>query len=96
MGGVTRRIRSTVKSIQRGQTAYPADDTITNVTISAVDVDKAFVSMSMTMFRTSGGSTFSAGITAYLTSSTNLAIELIGTDNAMTDKEIAWEVIEYE
>ena len=93
MAGVTRRARGVIKSIQRGQTATPTDNSTTNVTITAVDTDKAFVSFSSTVYW--GTSAEGASISAYLTSSTNLAIETIGDDIA-SSAEIAWEVIEYE
>jgi len=82
-----------IKSIQRGRTIIP-DDATTNVTITAVDLDKSFISVNMGMFRAS--STSRAGsVSAYLTTTTNLAITTISDSPTTSDDYVAWEVIEY-
>jgi hypothetical protein len=78
--------KSAIKSIQRGTATFTNGDT--DVTISAVTLNKSFISMS-------GGrssSTSAMDWHARLTSTTNLKITGESTETGQT---IAWEVIEY-
>ena len=96
MAGITRSLKSSViKSIQRGQTVGPNAGNNTDVTITSVDTAKSFVSFSCALSDTSGGSTFTTAISAYLTSSTNLRIANTG-ERTLVNDSFAWEVIEYE
>ena len=83
-----------IKSIQRGQTIIPEGGT-TNVTITAVDLDKTFISTSMGMFRASS-TTRAGSIYVYLTSTTNLAVTTVSEGPTTSDDYVGWEVIEYE
>ena len=96
MGGITRRIRSNIKSIQRGTTTSPAGGATTNVTITSVDMTKATVN---TTFSAYGGDYSADADGIYyctLTTATNLAIVNSGVDAVGTAADLAWEVIEYE
>ena len=78
---------SGIKSVQRGVANVSIGSTL-NVTISPVNMNKAFVSWGAGMF---GGSGALARVT--LTSSTNVAIHYSGSFLAMG--EIPWEVVEF-
>ena len=98
-----------IKSIQRGQTTLAAAGT-SNVTITAVDLAKSFVSVncktgyqagkanSTTSDYTSYGAGFTGG--GYLSSTTNLALAAgtgPGRSSTVTASSVVyWEVIEYE
>jgi hypothetical protein len=84
---------SPIKSIQRGVTSVNQNPT--NVTISSVGVSKAFVIANgrMTNNQFSGG-----GITARLTSATNLELKsgFYNTDQqSYGGAEVSWEIIEF-
>lgn len=80
-----------VKSIQRGLTTAGST---TNVTISAVNTAKAFVVANGKA--SSAGATGGGGITARLTSSTNLELGsgFYDANGATVSAVISWEVIE--
>ena len=89
-----------IKSIQRGSTLITAGTLTTNVTISAVDLSKTFVSSSCqngTAGPTSSNrGDFAAGGT--LTSTTNLRVTrggLYGSTASSTPGSFEWEVVEY-
>jgi hypothetical protein len=84
---------SPIKSIQRGITLNGSTTTAVNVTITAVDLDKSFVSSSCVAGWYDFGGDFAATSGAQLTSSTNLAITAF--PNLSTTTRTYWEVIEY-
>lgn len=78
-----------VKNVQRGLATLPADTTTTlNVTISAVNLSKSFVTISQNGSSNSALAQFAYG---RLTSTTNLEITR-ATNSIVTN--VAWEVIE--
>ncbi len=80
-------VSSAIKSIQRGSNS--ANNTTTNVTISAVNMNKAIVLVSWAASGTS-----SSGCAAKLTTSTNLQIQFGGTAGSV-GMTAEWQVIEY-
>ena len=97
MAGVTRRERSTIKSIQRGTTTSPSAASTTNVTITSVDTDKSTVNVTFSAY--GGDSTGDDEGIFYctLTTATNLQIVNSGTNSqSFPGSDLAWEVIEYE
>ena len=80
---------SPIKSIQRGTTQNQATYSV-NVTITAVDMSKSFISSS-TINGTGGTGNLSQHASVRLTTPTNLLVQ--GT--ATTAITTAWEVIEY-
>lgn len=98
-----------IKSIQRGQTTLAANST-SNVTVTAVDLSKSFVSInckngyqagkanSTTSNYTSYGASVLGG--GYLSGTTTLALASgtgPGSSNTVTASTIVyWEVVEYE
>ena len=114
MAGVTRSrttAASIIKSIQRGQTtrAVPTTGaaTSTTVTITAVDLDKTFVSVSFKSgwsspyYTTSYQFGFNTALGAYLSNSTTVTIEqggyqYIASNFGSGNGTAYWEVVEYE
>ena len=114
MAGVTRSrttAASIIKSIQRGQTAIsmPINGAVSNttVTITAVDLNKSFVSVSFK----SGWSApyyssyyyfgFSPALGGYLSNSTTVTIEqggfvYVNSNYGRAGGTAYWEVVEYE
>ena len=89
-----------IKSIQRGTTYSSNSPTVVNVTITAVDLDKSFVSSSNKAGYISAGASgagpgTSAGAT--LTTTTNLAVSGGSTyySPGTLPGTLHWEVIEY-
>ena len=80
---------SPIKSIQRGLTNNQATYSV-NVTITAVDMSKSFVSSSTTNGYSGNGS-LSQTASVRLTTSTNLLLQGLATGAITT----AWEAIEY-
>lgn len=80
--------KSAIKSVQRGRRVVATN--VANITISAVNMTKAFLSVT---YRTNGASPSIASVTAvvYLESATSIKVEKTNTD----ETEISWEVIEY-
>ncbi|MDF2934959.1 MAG: hypothetical protein K0Q90_332 [Paenibacillaceae bacterium] len=89
-GGVWRPMGG-IKSVQRGVTAisYTSTFATTNVTISAVDLTKSFLSLSTIA---DGGGQLKVDVT--LTSSTNLAISHVNNAGSGSAR-IAWEIVQY-
>ena len=89
---------SPIKSIQRG-TTLSNPSTVVNVTITAVDLDKSFVSGTNQTGYMNGGSTANGvggGAGATLTTTTNLAVTGGSTFSPGTlPGTLHWEVIEY-
>lgn len=89
---------SSIKSIQRGVTSC-TDLSVTNVTISSVDLNKSFISSSCTSGRVkaSGAPTAAISYTAAptLTSATNLQLPASAINDQGTLAIVNWEVIEY-
>tara|TARA_Y100000739_G_C20471225_1_gene401405 strand:+ start:288 stop:632 length:345 start_codon:yes stop_codon:yes gene_type:complete len=114
MAGVTRSrttAASIIKSIQRGQTAISLAAngavTSTTVTITAVDLDKTFVSVSFKSgwaspyYLTSYQFGFNTSLGAYLSNSTTVTIEqggfqYIASSFGRSGGTAYWEVVEYE
>ena len=83
-----------IKSVQRGQSTINANPLPTNITISAVDLNKAFITqMNPSLFYQdptyAGRKNFVAG---YLSSSINIAV----TNRTPESGTLFWEVTEYE
>ena len=87
-------IPSVIKSIQRGTTSTPSQNSSTNVSISSVNTSKSFVSMSTAVYAGSTGN-IQGTVFAHLTSSTNLRIENQGGNALSVGGSVAWEVIEF-
>jgi outer membrane lipoprotein SlyB len=91
---------SPIKSIQRGTTLSSSAPTVVNVTITAVDLDKSFVSgTNQTGYLTNGASAngIGGGAGATLTTTTNLAVTGGTTfySPGTLPATLHWEVIEY-
>ncbi len=86
-------LNTPIKSIQRGLTtvsSYP-----TNVTISSVNTSKAFVAANGRNGNNTTG-VFGGGITARLTSSTNLELNSgFYFESSQSPAIVSWEVIEF-
>lgn len=79
-----------IKSVQRGSTTVTA--TTTNVTITSVDLTKSIVKIS---FRCASDSVADRSfVTAALTSSTNLRLQVDATPTGVTPL-VQWEVVEF-
>ena len=89
---------SPIKSIQRG-TTLSANNSVVNVTITAVDLDKSFVSGTNQTGYMNGGSTANGignGAGATLTTTTNLEVTPGSSFSPGTvPGTLHWEVIEY-
>ena len=90
---------SPIKSIQRGTTLSSSAPTVVNVTITAVDLDKSFVSgTNQTGYLNNGSAAngIGGGAGATLTTTTNLAVTGGSTFSPGTlTATLHWEVIEY-
>ena len=89
---------SPIKSIQRG-TTLSANNSVVNVTITAVDLDKSFVSGTNQTGYMNNGSTangIGGGAGATLTTTTNLEVTPGSSFSPGTvPGTLHWEVIEY-
>ena len=90
---------SPIKSIQRGILANDKidRDAYTDITISSVNMSKAFVNLP-SIVTTRGDVSFYHGVHAFLTSSTNLRFKSDAEDGWNSNKRlgsVAWEVIEF-
>lgn len=85
--GLTKTPQSPIRSIQRGIATHADPNTTVNVTISAVNINKAKVEITFTYSALSD-----RPIRARLTSSTNLELY---SYTATGQTYVAWEVIEY-
>jgi len=77
-----------IKSIQRGLVTAPTSGVTTNVTISAINLNKSII-INTTAFGVTG-----AIISFILTSPTNLQVKNSSSSNP--SGQISWEVIEFE
>ena len=78
-----------VKSVQRGEATIAEFNQTINVTISPVNLNKAFVNLNFVI----GDS--SVTLNAMLTSATNLRINKAGSQRFSSPYGVAWEVIEF-
>jgi len=90
---------SPIKSIQRGILANDAisKDAHTDITISSVNMSKAFVNLS-SILAIRGDEPFFYGVHAFLTSSTNLRFKSDTRNGWNKNRDcgsVAWEVIEF-
>lgn len=79
-----------IKSIQRG-TAEVSTTTL-NITISTVDMSKSVVIIDKSQIVGGPSGSISGGVCSYITSSTNLRIESLGSTIL---QKLAWQVVEY-
>lgn len=86
-----------IKSVQRGVTAT-SKTAVTNVTLTAVNLSKCFLSINQSGGQTSDGTIIIGSFSrANLTSTTNLQFSVCDIVNVTytTPPTVAWEVIEF-